>query len=289
LHDVIPAKLKCDARGRAADRRAFVLAILGAGVAMAVPPVRGQTTATSADGLVAGDVKVPTKDGTIPAYRAMPGAGGSYPVILVIHDVSGLDRLTQDICRRIAGSGYFAIAPELYVRQGAPSKSGNPATLAGEIVAKIPDSQVDADLDACVAYAKSTGKAETARLGITGFGWGGRTALMYAAHNADVKAAVPWYGPAAQSYFAGDRTPLDLTPQIRAAVLGLYAGADAGIPNATVEKLFANLKAAGNVRSHFIVYPDTPGAFNAVDRPGYRKQQAEDAWNRMIAWFKLNL
>jgi carboxymethylenebutenolidase len=158
-----------------------------------------------------------------------------------------------------------------------------------EVVAKVPDAQVMADLDACVAYAKSTGKAETARLGITGFCWGGRTVLMYAAHNPAVKAAVPWYGPTARAYHAGDKTAIDVAPQIKAAVLGLYGGADGGIPNDTVEKMFAALKAAGNTRSEHVIYPDTPHAFNADYRPSYRKVQAEEAWGRMMAWFKLNL
>jgi carboxymethylenebutenolidase len=158
-----------------------------------------------------------------------------------------------------------------------------------EIVVKVPDAQVMSDLDACVAYAKTTGKAETTRLGITGFCWGGRIVLMYAAHNPNVKAAVPWYGHTARAFAPGDKTALDVAPQIKAAVLGLYGGADGGIPNDTVEKLFASLKAAGNTKSQVTIYPDTPHAFNADYRPSYRKQQAEDAWNKMIAWFKLNL
>jgi carboxymethylenebutenolidase len=158
-----------------------------------------------------------------------------------------------------------------------------------EIVVKVTDAQVMGDLDACVAYAKTTGKAETARLGITGFCWGGRITLMYAAHNPNVKAAVPWYGATARAFAPGDRTPLDMAPQIKTAVLGLYGGADSGIPSDTVEKMFAGMKAAGNTRSEVKIYPDTPHAFNADYRPSYRQEQAIDAWNRMLAWFKLNL
>jgi carboxymethylenebutenolidase len=156
-------------------------------------------------------------------------------------------------------------------------------------VSKVTDAQVLADLDATVAFAKSTGKADVARLGITGFCWGGRIVQMYAAHNPAVRAAVAWYGLTARAYAAGDKTPLDVAPQIKGAVLGLYGGADGGIPNDTVEKMFAALKAAGNTKSEYKIYPDTPHAFNADYRPSYRKEQAEDAWTRMMAWFKLNL
>ena len=168
---------------RNVDRRTFVVTSLGAGFAMAVLPVTAQTITTSAEGLVAGEVKVPTKDGEMPAYRAMPATGGNFPVILVVQEVFGVHEHIKDVCRRLAKNGYFAIAPELYARQGDPSKNTDTAKLMSEIVAKVPDAQVMGDLDACVAYAKATGKADTARLGITGFCWGGRIVLMYAAHN----------------------------------------------------------------------------------------------------------
>ena len=289
MDEVIRTEMKSLLGDRAVDRRTFVVSSLGAGFALAVLPVTAQTITTSAEGLVAGEVKVPTKDGTMPAYRAMPATGGNFPVVLVVQEIFGVHEHIKDVCRRIAKAGFFAIAPELYARQGDPAKYTDIPRLISEVVAKVPDAQVMADLDACVAYAKTTGKADTARLGITGFCWGGRIVLMYAAHNPAVRAAVPWYGSVASSFHAGDKTPLDVAPQIKAAVLGLYGGADGGIPNATVDRMFASLKAAGNVHSEHIIYPDTPHAFNADYRPSYRKAQAEDAWNRMIAWFKLNL
>jgi carboxymethylenebutenolidase len=286
---MIRQELKSLLGDRKVDRRSFVVSSLGAGFALAVLPVSAQTITTSTEGLVAGEVKVPVAGGDMPAYRAMPAVGGNFPVVLVVQEIFGVHEHIKDICRRLAKSGFFAIAPELYARQGDPAKAPDINALLTDIVAKVPDAQVMGDLDACVAYAKSTGKAETARLGITGFCWGGRIVLMYAAHNPNVKAAVAWYGPTARVFFAGDKTPLDVAPQIKGAVLGLYGGADGGIPNETVEQMFAKLKAAGNTRSEFKIYPDTPHAFNADYRPSYRKAQAQDAWDRMLAWFKLNL
>jgi carboxymethylenebutenolidase len=289
LNDIISPEMKSLLGERNVDRRAFVVTSLGAGFAMAVLPVSAQTITTSAEGLVAGEVKVKTQDGEMPAYRAMPATGSNFPVVLVVQEIFGVHEHIKDVTRRLAKAGYFAIAPELYARQGDPSKYTDIPKLVSEIVAKVPDAQVMADLDASVAYAAGTGKADVKRLGITGFCWGGRIVLMYAAHNPNVKAAVPWYGPTARAYAAGDKTPLDVAGQIKGAVLGLYGGADGGIPNDTVEKMFAAIKAGGNAKAEYTIYPDTPHAFNADYRPSYRKQQADDAWQKMMAWFKLNL
>jgi carboxymethylenebutenolidase len=271
---------------RPVNRRTFVVTSLGAGFAAAVLPVSAQTITTSADGLVAGEVKVPAKGGDMVAYRAMPATGGPFPTILVTSEIWGVHEHIKDVVRRFAKLGYFAIAPELFARQGDAGKVTDTQALIRDIVAKTPDADVMADLDATVAYAKSTGKADTARLGITGFCWGGRTTLMYAAHNSGVKAAVPWYGPVARAYFPGDKNAVDVAPQIKAAVLGLYGGDDPGIPNDTVEKMFAALKAAGNARTEVVIYPGTPHAFHADYRPSYRKDKADDGWKRATDWFK---
>ena len=225
----------------------------------------------------------------MPAYRAMPATGGNFPVILVSQEIFGVHEHIKDTCRRWAKQGYFVIAPELYARQGDPSKITDIPKLISDIVSKVPDAQVMADLDACVAYAKATGKADVTKLGITGFCWGGRTTLIYAAHNPNVKAAVAYYGPTVKSYFPGDKTAVDNAASIKGAVLGLYGGADAGIPNDTVEKMFAAIKAGGNNKSEFVIYPDTPHGFNADYRPSYRKDAADDGWKRATAWFKKNL
>lgn len=251
-------------------------------------PVTAPAIATSADGLVTGVVKVPARDCDLPAYRAMPAAGRNFPVVLVVQEIFGVHEHIRDVCRRLARLGYFAIAPELYVRQGDPSKIGDIPTLINDIVAKVHDTQVNADLDACVAYAKSSGNADVARLGITGFCWGGRTTLMYAGHNPNLKAAVAWYGPTNRAYAPGDKSAQDVAGSVRAAVLGLYGGADAGIPADTVRELEAKLKAAG-VKAEFVIYPDTPHAFHADYRPSYRREAAEDGWRRAMAWLKDSL
>lgn len=268
-------------------------AALGATFALSVQPVQAQTMiVTPSDGLTAGVVKVKTKDGKeMDAYRAMPATGQGFGTILVVQEIFGVHAHIADLCRRFAKLGYYAIAPELYFRQGDPKSISDVQALLREIVAKVPDEQVMGDLDATVAFAKGEGKADTAKLGITGFCWGGRIVWLYAAHSAGLKAGVAWYGRV-----VGDSTaltpkhPVDIAKDLKAPVLGLYGGADTGIPNDTVDRMRAALKAGSPAaqKSQIDTYPDTPHAFNADYRPSYRKEQAEDAWKKALAWFKAN-
>jgi carboxymethylenebutenolidase len=268
-------------------------AALGTTFALSVQPIQAQTMITTpTDGLTAGTVKVKTKDGKdMDAYRAMPASGQGFGTIVVVQEIFGVHAHIADLCRRFAKAGYYAIAPELYFRQGDPKSLTDVQALLREIVAKVPDEQVMGDIDATVAFAKGEGKADTAKLGITGFCWGGRIVWLYAAYNAGLKAGVAWYGRV-----VGDSTPLtpkhpvDIAKDLKAPVLGLYGGADTGIPNDTVDRMRAALKAGSPAaqKSQIDTYPDTPHAFNADYRPSYRKEQAEDAWKKALAWFKAN-
>ena len=268
-------------------RRAFLKTGLGVGFALAVQPVSAEAIHTPADGLVAGEVKVPSLGVEIPAYRAMPAAGGPFPTVLVIQEIFGVHEHIKDVCRRFAKLGYYAIAPELYARQGDPS-TADIKTIIADIVPKVPDAQVMSDLDATVAFAKASGSADTARLGAIGFCWGGRAIWLYAAHNPALKAAVAFYGilggKASPSSTLKPKNPLDIAATITVPVLGLYGGADDNIPPDLVERMRDALKAAKEP-SEIVVYPDTPHGFFADYRPSYRKAQAEDAWGRARAWF----
>src|SRR5665213_2821959 len=271
------------------DRQPSAVPSLGAGFAQAVLPVAAQVITTPADGLVAGEVKVAAQGGEIPAYRAMPASGDRLPVIVVVQEIFGVHEHIRDVCRRFAHLGYFAIAPELFARQGDASKVSDINTLLETIVRKTPDAQVMSDLDATIACAKASGRADTSRAGITGFCWGGRIVLMYAAHNPQLRAAVAWYGPTARPYHPGDKTAIEVAGHVRAATLGLYGGADQGIPVDTVEREFAAIKAGGNKKADYHIYSDTPHGFYADYRPTYTKAAAEDGWARATAWFKAHL
>ena len=271
--------------GQDFSRRHFVRASVGSGFAAAVLPVVAQTqTKTPSDGLVTGEVMIPVGAFKMPAYRAAPAGRANAPVVLVVSEIFGVHEHIADVARRFAKAGYFAVAPEPFVRQGDAGSYGEIAKLVSEVVNKTPDAQVMSDLDAAVAWARSEG-ADAGRLGITGFCWGGRITWMYAAHNPALKAAVAWYGPVARAYHAGDASALDVAARIKAPVLGLYGGDDGGIPNDTVEKMRAALKAAGNTGSELVIYPGMPHAFHADYRPSYRKDAAEDGWKRCLAWF----
>src|SRR5215467_14729117 len=171
------------------SRRGFLTTSLIAGFTLATGPVNAQSVITTdTNGLTAGEVKVPAPDGQIPAYRAMPATGGPFPTVLVVQEIFGVHEHIKDICRRLAKLGYYAIAPELYARQGNPAQYTDTRELIQNIVAKVPTDQVMSDLDAAVAYAKASGKADTNKLAVTGFCWGGWATWMYAAHNPGLKA-----------------------------------------------------------------------------------------------------
>ena len=226
------------------SRRGFLVTSLGTGFALAAGPISAQTITTDTKGLDTAEVMVPTADGDMPAYRAMPATGGPFATILVVQEIFGVHEHIKDICRRLAKAGYFAIAPELYARQGDPSKYEDIPRLVAEVVSKVPDSQVIADLDATVVYARSTGKGDPNRLAITGFCWGGRPVWLYAAHNSRLKAAVSWYGPIDRPRTdLQPKYPIDLAADLKCPVLGLYGGADQGIPLESVDRMAAASKA----------------------------------------------
>ena len=267
------------------SRRGFVATSLAAGFALAAQPVSAETITTDTKGLTAGEVKIPVKGEEIPAYRAMPETGGPFPVVLVIQEIFGVHEHIKDVCRRFAKLGCLAIAPELYARQGDVSKLENFGEIF-KVVSKVPDEQVMSDLDATVAWAKASGKADPAKLAITGFCWGGRIVWLYSARNPAVKAGVAWYGRlVGEADELHPKHPIDVVESLNAPVLGLYGGDDQGIPVDTVDRMKEAIKKAGKP-CEIMVYPDTPHAFFADYRPSYRKDQAEDGWKRLREWFK---
>jgi carboxymethylenebutenolidase len=274
-----------------ATRRTALKAALGAGYAATAMPIMAQTAIkTSSEGLTTGEVTIDVNGFKMAAYRAAPAGKTNLPVVLVIQEIFGVHEYIADTARRFAKAGYLAIAPELFTRQGDPTTYGEIAKLMAEVVSKVPDAQVMGDLDAAVKWAGANG-GNTAKVGITGFCWGGRVTWLYAAHNPAVKAGVAWYGRlvGAASPLT-PKHPVDIAASLSGPVLGLYGAADAGIPLDTVDKMKAAL-AGGNAASkasQFVVYPDAPHAFHADYRPSFRQGPAEDGWKRALEWFKAN-
>lgn len=267
------------------NRREFLVSKLTAGFALAVQPVTAATITTDTAGITAGEVKISTSDGDIPAYRAMPVKGKSFPVILVVQEIFGVHEHIKDICRRLGKLGFMAVAPELYARQGDVSQMKDFQQIIKEVVSKVPDTQVMSDLDAAVDWAGKNG-GNIDRLGITGFCWGGRIVWMYAAHSSRLKAGVAWYGRLVSAPNPmTEKHPIDVVGDLKAPVLGLYGGRDTGIPLEQVEKMRAALKSADSP-SMIYVYPEAPHGFHADYRESYRESDAKDAWQRMLIWFR---
>ena len=267
-------------------RRDFLKVALGSGFAAATLPVAAQSVIkTDTAGLTAGTVTLTVGGQAVPVYRAQPAGKTGLPVILVVSEIFGVHEHIADVARRFAAQGYLALAPDLFVRQGDPSKIPNIADLMKEIISKTPDAQVMGDLDACVAWAAANG-GNVDKLGITGFCWGGRITWLYAAHNPKVKAGVAWYGRLVGDASANTpKHPVDVAPTLAVPVLGLYGAKDTGIPLESIEKMKAAL-AKGKSGSEFVVYPDAGHAFHADYRPSYVEKDAKDGWKRALDWFK---
>ena len=266
-------------------RRGFVMTALISGFTLATVRAEAQAIHTDTEGLVAGEVQIPTANGKIPAYFARPEGAGPFPTVLVIEEIFGVHEYIKDTARRFAKAGYLAVAPELYARQGDLSKMTDVQQIVREVISKAPDAQVMSDLDATAAWAAQN-HGNPAKLAITGFCRGGRVTWLYAAHNPDLKAAVAWYGPiGGATSEIQPKTVLDMADQIKAPLLGLYGGKDGGIPVEQVRAAEAKAKAAGKT-VEIVIYPDAGHAFHADYRPSYIKDAAEDGWKQALAWFR---
>ncbi|MEA3058402.1 MAG: carboxymethylenebutenolidase [Sphingomonadales bacterium] len=268
------------------SRRGFFMtasAAAAAGYTLAAGPVRAAAIKTETNGLNAGDAKVKVSDGEMPVYFARPANVQNPPVILVAMEIFGLHEYIKDVTRRLAKIGAFAIAPDYYFRKGDLTKVTQQPELMPLVNSKS-DTELFADLDATVAWAKTQG-ADTNRLGIMGFSRGGRTVWHYATHNPNLKAGVAFYGSLADKNEAAPKSSIDLAPEVKAPVLGLYGEKDAGIPLEQVKDMEAKLKAAGKT-VEFDIYPGAPHGFHADYRDSYREEAARAAWAEMGLWFK---
>ncbi len=268
---------------RLSRRELLTAGAIATGYALAVRPVEAAAIATDTAGLVAGSVKIPTKDGEIAAYRARPAQGGPSPLVLVVHEIFGVHEYVQDLCRRLAHAGYAAVAPDLYQRHGNVLELSDVREIIGSVVTKVRDDQVLSDLDATVAWARASSEVNAGRRAITGFCWGGRVVWLYAAHDPGLDAGIAWYGR-----LEGDarpetpKYPLELAKQITTPVLGLYGGRDRGIPLASIEQM----KAAMPANCEIVVFPEAHHGFHADYRPSYNEEAAKDGWRRLLDWLR---
>ncbi|HSW12673.1 MAG TPA: dienelactone hydrolase family protein [Solimonas sp.] len=265
-------------------RRGFLVTSLASGFALASSPLAAQAIHTDDKGLVAGAIEIKVAGGSIPAYRARPAKRGPHPVLLVIQEIFGVHEHIQDVCRRYAKLGYLAIAPELFARQGDVSKMSDIGQILQQIVARVPDAQVMADLDATVAHARKVEGGHVSRLGIVGYCWGGRTTWLYAAHNPQVKAGVAYYGLiSGMKSEIKPQDPIDIGAKLKVPVLGLYATKDAYIPLDVVAQMQGELMKSGS-GSAIVVLPGVDHGFNADYRPTYDATAAAYASKLALDW-----
>ncbi|MFA4950339.1 dienelactone hydrolase family protein [Brevundimonas sp.] len=267
-----------------------------AGYAPAALAAQAAPVATDATSLVSADVTYAAPDGfQLPAYVARPEGDGPYPVVIVVSEIFGVHEYIRDVCRRLAKAGYAAIAPAFFVRVEDPAPLSD-MTRIQQIVAAAGYEQVMGDLSATLEWASLQAWANTDKVGITGFCWGGKVVWQAAARFAAIDAGVAWYGrlaPAAnatpEQVASGQPWPVDLAADLKAPVLGLYGEQDRGIPLASVEAMRAALQRAGQTESRIDVYDDAPHGFHADYRDSYRAADAADGWAKLLALFGAKL
>jgi len=267
-------------------RRGMMMTSLMTGLTLAAARVEAQVIHTDADGLVAGEVRIPVADGALPGYAARPAGAGPFPTVLVIEEIFGVHAYIRDICRRLAHAGYLAVAPELYARLADLSKMSDVRRIFQDVILKAPDATLLADLDSTASWAASQDAGDPRRLAVIGFCRGGRDTWLYAAHNPALKCAVAFYGPVGGPTSAiQPRTAGDVATELKCPLLGLYGGKDPSIAVTDVQAAAAAATQAGKT-VQIVVYPDAGHGFHADYRPSYNADAAKDGWARALAWFK---
>ena len=267
-------------------RREFVTKAALAGFALAVLPLAASAITTDSSGIMDEDIFIPVGNEKIPAYQAMPKGKGPFPVLLIAHEIFGVHEFIRDVCRRFAKLGYYAIAPNLFYRQGDVTKLKDFPDIL-KIVSKVSNEQVLSDLDATVEFVQASGKGNLEYLNMTGFCWGGRTTWLYANHNPKLKSAVAWYGPLVGTDPLHPQAPVDIASSLKVPVLGLYGGLDTHITEANRKEMEEALK-KGTSGSKIIVYPKAEHGFFADYRPSYNKDAAEESLKQMLDWIHVH-
>ncbi|HEX2559382.1 dienelactone hydrolase family protein [Phenylobacterium sp.] len=275
------------------SRRALGLAAFG-GYAIFALSADAEPIQTDEAGLVTETVQLPAADRPVPAYLARPDAPGRFPVVVVVSEVFGVHEYVRDVCRRLAKLGYVALAPDFFVRAGRDPSTMSDFGEIRKIVSTASDAQVMGDLRAGLAFLSRAPFAERRRMAITGFCWGGAVVWLACSRFREFRAGVAWYGRLARPKpgdFLGEperQWPIELVSQLRAPVLGLYAGEDQGIPLTDVEAMRQALAANRKRGSEIIVYPEAQHGFHADYRAQYNAQAALDGWSRMLLHFARN-
>jgi carboxymethylenebutenolidase len=256
-----------------------------AGYAVGVEKALAQAIKTDTTGIVDGDFEVKIGSYGMPVYEARPASGPPAPIVVCISEVWGVHEWVRDVTRRFAKAGYYAVAPELFKREGGVGQIPNIQDIL-KIVLAVPRKQLLGDVAATIDWAKKRSGARADRVGVTGWCWGGAVVYQVAATNPDIKAAVAWYGSPARP-FPDQPAPLtgfDVAKDIKVPLLSLSGETDTGPAPADARKL-GDLVKQHNPNVEIVVYPGSGHAFFADYRPSYNATVSADAWKRCTGWF----
>jgi carboxymethylenebutenolidase len=270
-------------------RQVLVAGATFAGYAVAVDKVLAQAIKTDTTGIQAGDFEVKIGDYMMPVYEARPASGGPAPIVVCISEIWGVHEWVRDVTRRFAKAGYFAVAPELFKREGGVAQIPNIQDIL-KIVLAVPRKQVLGDIAATVDWAKKRPGARADRAGVTGWCWGGSTVFQVAATNPDMKAAVAWYGPPARPYpdQPAPVTGFDVAKDIKIPLLGLFGEEDKS-PTPDDARKMGEMVKQHHPNLEIVVYPGATHGFFADYRPSFNATAAADAWKRCTDWFAKSL
>lgn len=236
------------------------------------PPTETAAPTQEGPAIESADVQFPGEDAELLAYLARPAGEGRQPVVLVCHENRGLTEHIKDVTRRLAGAGYVALAVDLLARHGGTSTL-NASDVPG-LLGNTPPEQFVQDFLSGWRYLQDQPFAQADRVGMVGFCFGGGVTWLVATRMPELRAAVPYYGP---------HPPVSAVPDIRAAVLAIYAGNDQRI-NQGIPAIEEAMQAYGKIYEK-VVYPGTEHAFHNDTGPRYDPEAARDAWNRTLDWF----
>ncbi|HYC56811.1 MAG TPA: dienelactone hydrolase family protein [Candidatus Binatia bacterium] len=227
----------------------------------------------------------PADGAELRAFTAWPAHGAKSPAVVLIPDVRGVYDFYRDLTRTLAAEGFFAVALDIYSREGVPDLPDMDSVFTW--IRELPDERVLGDVAAAVGFAASHEHC-TGAVAVMGYCLGGQYALMSACRDARLSACVSWYGMLRQEAITPKkpRHALDMVPELHCPYLGLFGGDDALIPAADVEELRARLSQTGK-EFEIRIYPGAGHAFfNSTRADTYRPKAAKDAWPRAVGFLR---
>lgn len=224
-----------------------------------------------------------TNDGPMGLFEAPP-AGTAKGAVIVIMEAFGVNDHIEEVTRRAADAGYYAVSPDLFHRVGGGTVGYDDYPRMFEMFRSVTDPGSLADIDTVIEYLNGQGFVSE-RIGIIGFCWGGRLAFLVAARRS-LGASVTFYGGSIVAPGGLDFEPLmDEATNLMVPWLGIFGDRDQSIPIEGVVQLTRDLDRANPV-PHEVVRYDADHGFHCDARPAsYNVAAAADAWQRAIAWF----